>query len=420
MRAWIESQASRLVTSRRLRTAQRSLRAMGRSLMGARPTLHYFHGVADPYSHLAVQLLPRLAAAYPIDIVPHLVPPPAPEAAPEPDLLAPLALRDAARLAAAHGLAFPEQPQTPAPAAIAALETQLAGVTAPDAFADTALRLGQALWAGAPVPSGQGHPTAALASGAAALAAAGHYLPGVFAFEGECYWGVDRLPHLEARLAPMRQAAAPVVQQLEAGALAGDVHGAELHFFLSFRSPYTHVAAARVRRLAERWNARLVLRPVLPMVMRGLPVPLAKRMYIVRDTRREAERLGIDFGRICDPVGAGVERGLAVLHRAIALGRGPAFAESFLAGAFAEGVDATTDKGLQLLAGRAGLTAEDVAAALADDSWRAVAEANREELFAQGLWGVPSFRVAGLPAHWGQDRLWAVEQDLARLAGERA
>jgi 2-hydroxychromene-2-carboxylate isomerase len=156
------------------------------------------------------------------------------------------------------------------------------------------------------------------------------------------------------------------------------------------------------------------------MVMRGLPVPMNKRLYIVRDCKREAERLGIDFGRVRDPVGAGVERGLAVLHRAIGLGKGPAFAESFLAGAFAEAVDATTDSGLLMLAGRAGLSPADVAAALFDESWRAVAEANRQELFAQGLWGVPSFRVAGLPPQWGQDRLWAVERDLARISGGSA
>jgi 2-hydroxychromene-2-carboxylate isomerase len=386
--------------------------------MGAKPTLHYFHGVADPYSHLAVQLLPRLAAAYPLTIVPHLVPPPGPEAAPELAMLDGWALRDAGRLAAMHGLGFPAAPQRPGTKAVAAVEAHLASLS-PDAFADAAARLGALLWSGAPIPAGGGNRETALADGAAALAGAGHYLPAVFAFEGECYWGVDRLPHLEARLAPMRVANAPVVQQLEASDAGGDARGAELHFFLSFRSPYTHIAAARVRRLAERWNARLVLRPVLPMVMRGLAVPLAKRMYIVRDTKREAERLGIDFGKMRDPVGPGVERGLAVLHRAIALGRGPAFAESFLAGAFAEAVDATTDEGLLMLAARAGLEAADVAAALADEDWRVVAEANRAELFELGLWGVPSFRVADLPAHWGQDRLWAVEQDLARVAGER-
>ncbi len=387
--------------------------------MGAAPTLHYFHGVGDPYSHLAVQLLPRLAAAYPLTIVPHLVPPPAPEAAPELAMLDGWALRDAQRLAAMHGLAFPTMAQRPEAEAIAAVEAHLADV-APEAFAETAVRLGLRLWGGEGIEAGIGDRAAALTDGAAALGAAGHYLPGVFAFEGECYWGVDRLPHLEARLAPMRRSGPPVVRQLEGSDATGDVRGAELHFFLSFRSPYTHVAAARVRRLAERWNARLVLRPVLPMVMRGLPVPMVKRIYIVRDTKREAERLGIDFGKVRDPVGPGVERGLAVLHRAIALGRGPAFAESFLAGAFAQAVDTTSDEGLLMLAERAGLSAADVSAALADESWRAVAEANRAELFGLGLWGVPSFRVADLPAHWGQDRLWAVEQDLARMAGAGA
>lgn len=394
-------------------------------MTGAQPTLHYFHGAGDPYSHLAVQLLPRLASAYSVRIIPHLVPPPATEAAPERALLADWSIRDARQLANAHGLAFPADARLPAPAAIEAAESRLAGIADPAVFAEAALRTGEALWNGAPVdpspaPGSKGGRERALAEGAETLAQVGHYLPGVFAFEGECYWGVDRLPHLEARLEPQRLADAPLVWQLEAGELHGDARGAELHFFLSFRSPYTYIAAARVRHLAERRNARLVLRPVLPMVMRGLPVPMNKRLYIVRDCKREAERLGIDFGRLRDPVGAGVERGLAVLHRAIALGKGPAFAESFLAGAFAEAVDATTDQGLLLLAGRAGLSSADVADALADESWRAVAEANRQELLQQGLWGVPSFRVAGLPPQWGQDRVWAIEQGLARIAGGSA
>ena len=56
------------------------------------------------------------------------------------------------------------------------------------------------------------------------------------------------------------------------------------------------------------------------------------------------------------------------------------------------------------------MTPADVAAGLADDRWRASATDNREALLAAGLWGVPSFRVAGFPAQWGQDRLWVVEQ----------
>ncbi|MBM4217735.1 MAG: hypothetical protein FJ178_07825, partial [Gammaproteobacteria bacterium] len=52
--------------------------------------------------------------------------------------------------------------------------------------------------------------------------------------------------------------------------------------------------------------------------------------------------------------------------------------------------------------------------ALSDESWRTVAEHHRNELLSTGLWGVPSFRVSGLPAYWGQDRLWCLEDDLIR------
>jgi 2-hydroxychromene-2-carboxylate isomerase len=169
----------------------------------------------------------------------------------------------------------------------------------------------------------------------------------------------------------------------------------------------------RVRRLAAHYGATLRLRFVLPMVMRGLPVPRAKRLYILHDTKREADRLGMRFGRVVDPVGPPVERGLAVLHRAAHAGKGEAFLESFLQGVFADGIDAGGEDGLSRLAQRAGLDDAFVAAALDDASWRAVAQANREELLALGLWGVPSFRVGSLPAHWGQDRLWAVQADLA-------
>ena len=78
----------------------------------------------------------------------------------------------------------------------------------------------------------------------------------------------------------------------------------------------------------------------------------------------------------------------------------------------AEGVDAGSDRGLARIATRVGLGAADIQAALDDDGWRAIAEANRIEMLSQGLWGVPSFRVEGCAAVWGQDRLWMVEDDL--------
>jgi 2-hydroxychromene-2-carboxylate isomerase len=148
------------------------------------------------------------------------------------------------------------------------------------------------------------------------------------------------------------------------------------------------------------------------MVMRGLPVPVEKRLYIVSDVAREAQRLGLPFGNAVDPVGKPVERGYALLHRAMEAGKGVEFAASFLQGVWADGVDAGTDAGLNTIAARAGFDAAWVQQSLRNTEWQAVAAANREELLALDLWGVPSFRVNDLAGHWGQDRLWVIEQEL--------
>lgn len=427
--------AARTLTSPRARGAIHDALAFARRLRGGAPRVEYFHQPDDPYSTLAAQALPELAARYAIELRAHLVSPPNDDAAPERERLVAYSLRDAALLAARHGLRFPAGARAATPArarrageALAA--TSRAGRFAVDAFAACATAAAEALFRGddaalAELPTAApGALAAALAEGDGARARRGHYLGGTFYFEGEWYWGVDRLHHLEARL---RRAG------LSRGPLAGDLFPAPeptydgapapgrnptLQLFASLRSPYTYLALGRARRLAATCGATLRLRYVLPMVMRGLPVPRAKQLYILLDAKREAERLGLPFGDVCDPVGEGARRGLAVLHAACLAAKAddPApgfdFFESFCRGVWAEGVDSTTARGLYVIADRAGLTRAFVDDALARTDWRAAAEANRAALFARGLWGAPTMQVDERPAHWGQDRLWAVEDDL--------
>lgn len=61
----------------------------------------------------------------------------------------------------------------------------------------------------------------------------------------------------------------------------------------------------RAVQLAEAWNIPLQMRPVLPMVMHGQSVPDAKKWYIFHDTKREANKLGIPYGFVADPLGPG-------------------------------------------------------------------------------------------------------------------
>ncbi|MFO1199598.1 MAG: DsbA family protein [Burkholderiaceae bacterium] len=255
-----------------------------------------------------------------------------------------------------------------------------------------------------------------LAAAGALRARLGHYLGATFHYGGEWYWGLDRLHHLERRLAELgarRDAGREPLFPADADPLApiAVAAPAPIDFYFSLRSPYSAIAAPRVFELGRLTGAPVRLKYVLPMVMRGLPVPRAKRAYIAQDAAREAFERGIAFGRINDPVGRPTERGLALIPLAQRLGQGQAYVSSFMRGVWAEGLDAGGDAGLRRIAERAGLAWSDARAALADEAWRRDAERHRAELFALGLWGVPSFSVRDTSV-WGQDRLWAVRDAL--------
>lgn len=391
VKAFVGRSLSRLITSSSLQDIRRSLHAINRRATGKTPTVHFFNQPDDPYSQLLAACLPTLQSRYAVSIVSHVVPPPDTTAAPDLERLKAWSLRDADRLASAL-------PSLPA--------LKATGTALPTASA------------------------ALLTEGAALRKRLGHYLGATLYFEGEWYWGVDRLHYLEARLAeaglrvatPAGSEISPYIfapRALQFHRVAYPKAPAPIiHFYCSLRSPYTCLAARRVRELATHYGVELRLRFVLPMVMRGLPVPLPKRLYILRDAKREADRLGQSFGNVIDPVGKPVENGLALLHAAIQAGHGSALLESFLEGVFAQGIDASTANGLEHLAQRAGMSATDIERALQDGAWREVAEANRADMLARGIWGVPSFRVNDMPLLWGQDRLWMLEEDLVAALQE--
>ncbi|KZL02374.1 MULTISPECIES: DsbA family protein [unclassified Pseudovibrio] len=408
----IKSRIAEYITSETRVQRKRASYEKQRSRRGEAHEVHYFHHAADPYAHPTLQILGDFQQHYAVALKIHLISGPPDWAVPERTALEAYASVDAAFLAKHYGLTG--RPfEAPDEAQISQAETLMAEELANDACVSKLLEISTKLWSGEKLQSSvEGDKVdQAKTCGDALLAKYGHYLGATFYYGGEWYWGIDRLHYLQDRLhelglGPSAFKLAPAVAQRR-HSHRPPAH-MEVDFFLSFRSPYSYLAFDRTCALADRQGVKLNIRPVLPMVMRGLPVPPMKRKYILADAAREARLHAIPFGRICDPLGTAIERGYSLLEFAEKNGRLRKFCSAFMTGVWAKGVDASTDKGLSRILADAGLDWQQARLDVDNEDWRARTEQNRKELTELGLWGVPSFRV-GATGIWGQDRLWAVE-----------
>ena len=173
-------------------------------MTGQRAEVLYFHQVDDPYSHLTAQVLQDLQSRYDIDLKVLLVDQPADDAAPERDALIAYSRRDAAKIAPFHNLTFTDPGKQPSEASLNLARRALA---ASSNRVQVATTIGEA-------PFGKTAPTSSTAwrwcrRKNRRRICPRHQNPGGdwslfgrhFFFEGEWYWGVDRLPYLEERMA---------------------------------------------------------------------------------------------------------------------------------------------------------------------------------------------------------------------------
>ncbi|MFT5484609.1 MAG: 2-hydroxychromene-2-carboxylate isomerase, partial [Halieaceae bacterium] len=251
-----------------------------------------------------------------------------------------------------------------------------------------------------------------------------HYSGAMFYYEQEWYWGVDRLYHLEKRLATLGVDSQPgeigLVPRpaVEAGEFR-DQGTLTLEIYPSLRSPYTAISFDRAIELARDTGVKLVVRPVLPMVMRGVPATRQKGLYIFMDAAREAREAGVAYGNFYDPIGNPVRRCYSLYPWACEQGRGNELISSFLSLVFAHGVNTNTDKGLKRVVENAGLDWQQAQSIIGQSGWEEILENNRLAMYESGLWGVPSLRLLDergeqILALWGQDRLWIFAREIQR------
>ena len=380
LKSWLMPVISQLFLSRARLLKQRVSAEKKRAAQGRPHTLHFFHQIDDPYSQLLDCVLPQLQSRFDVCIERHITSPPEDSAVPERELLKAYSQTDAQRLAEHFNIDWTFKP----------IDVQ--ALTAQPQASSTANAL-RKKW--------------------------GHYLGATLYYEGEWYWGIDRLHHLEDRLNTLGLSKStyqgPLFPTIQYQDFPNAPEGTSIDFFFSLRSPYSAIAVAKVFDWARQSGIEVNLRYVLPMAMRGLPVPAEKRRYISLDAAREAFVQGVPFGCVNDPLGTPTERGLALMPFAEMHNAAEAYVRSFMQGVWAEGLDAGTDKHLKIMVERAGLNwtaAKDILKSKSNDThWRAIAEQNRQALFSMGLWGVPSFKFENTAA-WGQDRFWVIEKAL--------
>ena len=388
----------------------------------------YFHRADDPYCQLMVQVLPDLADRFDVVIKPFVVERLPANMYPDPARFEAYSILDASKLARLYGLGFPESARVPDRLSVGMANRYLASMQDDPNFFGIAEEVGAILWrqdvagikrlcASADIKE------STLSDNEKLLTSLGHYASGVVYYEGEFYAGLDRLDHLERRLNQFGIGDGEIHFELTKlwrhglENLEKSVAGRTVEVFFSVRSPYSYLGLNMISEFADLSGVHLKLKPVLPMLMRGMAVPAAKRKYILFDTIREARQENIPFGRIVDPLGAATKRAMAIgfslLEEEIGTGQDMAlpFFKAFTRGVWAEGIDGTTDKGLEKILVNAGLPANKLKSALDENIWQEKADKNRQEMLMYGSWGVPTFRAGG-ETLWGQDRLWAIAEAL--------
>lgn len=431
----LRAQFINLLFSENAESTKRSLAETRRQLTRRSHIVSVFLELDDPYSYLLAQYLPSFAKNYAVELRYYLTQASNDEAhRPEANMLAVYAQQDCARLARELGVPFLDKGQAPPVEHRRALIDSLAANRNSTDFSGELLDAISLYWRGdsegvarrvsGAELSGEGEQL--LAENKKRLIRLGHYNCATLHYEGEWYWGVDRLHYLMARLDDLgvhREAAtitklASIRQVMQVTLPVAPPSTAQelppLELFYSFRSPYSYLCLKRVFAIADAFGLKLKICPVLPMVMRGLQIPKSKLSYIAKDASREARRLQIPFGKFTDPVGKGAERCLAVFFYAQSEKRERDFLLNAGEAIWSRGVDVATDKGMRKVTGRCGLFWPDVLAAIEDDAWRTTVEENREAMMDLGSWGVPTIRLGDFVT-WGQDRDWLLARHIEEL-----
>jgi len=402
------------------------------ALLPWRDEIIFYHRLNDPYSCLLLNALMQMNKKHQVKVKVELLFDLLDEYNPETKKMAKYALKDATKLAEHKNINTPEFKKTPSRrttfrATACLLEQMPKGSNKAKKlhFLQLVSELTGALWGNSTTTlesclnrygsMSERKAKKALDKSQTRLLQNGHYMSAMIFYGGEWYWGVDRFDYLIERL-NHSETPSPTPTKFADNYLALTLklptQKCTVDFYFSFRSPYSYLAAEQIFQMASKHQFDINIKPVLPMVMRGFKIPKIKRLYIAKDAKRESLKLGISFGRICDPINDSIELCMALLPYAKSESKERAFVSSICRGIWAEGANLNNDEALEYLLNRAGLSLSVAKTWLSKTEWRKQVEDNQTDLEALGLWGVPTL-VCDKTIAWGQDRLWLIEEAIS-------
>lgn len=206
--------------------------------------------------------------------------------------------------------------------------------------------------------------------------------------------------------------------------------------YWSFRSPYSYMVTPDLQRLRDDFDVDVRMRIVFPIAVRDPsmlfdPSTRNKALYIVRDSRRRAEFLGLPYAApdpdpiVQDLESMSIAEDQPYIYRLSALGveaqrRGHGLDLVSEVSALIFGGTRGWDAGdlLRDAVARAGLDLAELDAAIVDGDQLAEVEQNQEALAAVGHWGVPTMVVRDEP-FFGQDRIDTLRWRLGQYGLER-
>lgn len=434
----LQPYAARALSSSAVLTLKRNCAELKRRALGQAHCVDVYIRINDPYSYLLVQVLEDFERRYHVTIRCKTIMTLQDDMYPEADMWHANAFVDAGYLAKLYGLIFPALAPVEERHRIKQSTEKLLQLESELSEQGCAWGKIQSIFDQYWQPPNLNQKASLEAAGLDAaelesrlnanerdLIQQGHYMSAMLHYAGEWYWGIDRLDHLEERLNILglnhdKDHARIVFNKTYADFCQ---QPAEMHshydktlvVFFSIRSPYSHIALLQTIILAQHYKISLEIKPVLPMVMRGLSVPKTKKMYIFHDTKREAKKLGLDYGFVADPLGEGVENCYRLFRYAQSLGCEQQFILNYSLAVNAQGIRSETDSGLKIIVERSGMDWAHAKSLLRrsdiDKDWKLWAEQNRQAMLALGSWGVPTFKYDDCVL-WGQDRIGIIEQKI--------